>query len=117
MYAEQRFLDHVLGLGDAAEHPVRDPERDRPQLVEQFLAIGHAVTNPFRQFRCAAPRPAICLTARRAPGRHQPASHRPAVLGTTTLISGSSIEGYLHPIRQDSSPSCDTEPGGSPVDT
>jgi hypothetical protein len=42
MHSQQRFLHHVLGLGDAAEHPVGDRERDRPQLVEQSLAIGHA---------------------------------------------------------------------------
>jgi hypothetical protein len=30
MHAQQRFLDHVLGLGDTAEHPVGDRERDRP---------------------------------------------------------------------------------------
>src|SRR3712207_9413151 len=41
MNAQQRFLHHVLGLGDAAEHPVGDRERDRPQLVEQPLTIGH----------------------------------------------------------------------------
>jgi len=42
MHAQQRLLHHVLGLGDAAEHPVGDREGDRPQLVEQSLAIGHA---------------------------------------------------------------------------
>src|SRR3712207_8908527 len=35
VHPQQRFLHHVLGLGDAAEHPVGDRERDRPQLVEQ----------------------------------------------------------------------------------
>jgi hypothetical protein len=40
--AEQRLLDDVLGLGDAAEHPVCDRERDWPQLVKQLFAIGHA---------------------------------------------------------------------------
>jgi hypothetical protein len=42
MHPQQRFLHHVLGLGDTAEHPVGDRECDRPQLVEQSLAIGHA---------------------------------------------------------------------------
>jgi hypothetical protein len=32
VHPQQRFLHHVLGLGHAAEHPVR--ERERPQLVE-----------------------------------------------------------------------------------
>ena len=49
---EERFLHDVLGLGDAAEHPVRDRERDRPQLVEKLLAIGHAAANPCRQLGC-----------------------------------------------------------------
>ena len=30
MDAQQRFLDDVLGFGDAAEHPVGDRERRRP---------------------------------------------------------------------------------------
>ncbi len=29
---EVRLLHHILGLGHAAEHPVGDCERDRPQL-------------------------------------------------------------------------------------
>ena len=37
MDAQQRLLDDVLGLGDAAEHPVGDPEGQRPQLIEQLL--------------------------------------------------------------------------------
>src|SRR4029453_9414778 len=37
----------------AAEHPVGDRERDRPQLVEQSLTRGHAAVNPCRQLRCA----------------------------------------------------------------
>jgi hypothetical protein len=37
----QRFLDHVFGLGHAAEYPVGDRERGRPQLAKQSLAIGH----------------------------------------------------------------------------
>jgi hypothetical protein len=48
MHAQERFLDHVLGLGDTAEHPVGDRERDRPQLVEQSLAIGHAAAQSKR---------------------------------------------------------------------
>jgi hypothetical protein len=53
MHPQQRFLDHILGLGDAAEHPVGDRERDRPQLVEQSLMPSHAAMNPFRQLGCA----------------------------------------------------------------
>ena len=41
MHAQQRLLHHVLGFGDAAEHAVGDRERDRAQLVQQSLAIGH----------------------------------------------------------------------------
>jgi hypothetical protein len=41
MHAQQRLLDHVLGLGDAAEHPVGDRERNRPQLIKQLLALAH----------------------------------------------------------------------------
>ena len=37
MEAEQRLLDDVLGLRDAAQHPVGDRERDRPHLLEQLL--------------------------------------------------------------------------------
>ena len=42
MHPQQRFLHEVLGFGDAAEHPVGDRERHRPQLLEQSLPIGHA---------------------------------------------------------------------------
>ena len=67
MHPQQRFLDHVLGLGDATEHPVGDLKRDRPQIVKQSLAIGHAAAansgrsgvraaessaNPCRQLGC-----------------------------------------------------------------
>ena len=69
MDTKQRFLDHILGFGDAAEHPVGDRKRDRPQLVKQSLAIGHAAAansgrcgvraaessaNPCRQLGCAS---------------------------------------------------------------
>jgi hypothetical protein len=46
MDPQQCLLDHVLGLGDTTEHPVGDRERDRPQLVEQALALGHAASPP-----------------------------------------------------------------------
>jgi hypothetical protein len=49
MHPQQRLLDHVLGLGDAAEHSVGDREADRAQLVEQSFAFGHAAANPCRQ--------------------------------------------------------------------
>src|SRR5262249_18127295 len=45
MHPQQRFLHHVLGLGDATQHPVGDRERHRPQLVKQPLALAHAA-NP-----------------------------------------------------------------------
>ena len=31
--AQERFLHHVLGLVDAPEHPVRDREQQRPELL------------------------------------------------------------------------------------
>ena len=34
--AQQRLLDDVLGLGHAAEHPVGDRERPRPQLLVEL---------------------------------------------------------------------------------
>jgi hypothetical protein len=34
---QQGLLGDVLGLGDAAEHPVRDRERRRAELVEEFV--------------------------------------------------------------------------------
>ena len=37
MDAEERLLDDVLGLADAAEHPVGDREQQRPELfVRRF---------------------------------------------------------------------------------
>ena len=52
-----RFLDHVLGVGDAAEHPVGGRQRDRPHLVKQPPAIGHAAANPCRQLACLGCQP------------------------------------------------------------
>ena len=85
MDPQQRLLDHVLGLGDAAEHPVGDRERDRPQLVEQSLAIGHAAANPCRQLGCAgrhassrlafafdAPRISVIITTPASPANSRP---------------------------------------------
>jgi hypothetical protein len=66
---EQRLLDDVLGLGDAAEHPVRDRERDRAQFLKQLLARAH-VANPCRQPGCASrhpsPRSALAAQAPRS---------------------------------------------------
>jgi hypothetical protein len=80
MHPQQRFLHHVLGLGDAAEHPVGDRERARPQLVKQSLPIGHAAANPCRQLGCAgrhassrlafafdAPRASVIITTPASP--------------------------------------------------
>ena len=85
MHTKQRFLHHVLGLGHAAEHPVGDRERDRPQLVEQALAIGHAAANPCRQLGCAgvhassrlafafeAPRTSVIIRAPASPAKMRP---------------------------------------------
>src|SRR5919198_2961652 len=85
MHAQQRFLDHVLGLTHAAEHPVGDRERDRPQLVKQSLAIGHAAAKPCRQLGCAgrhassrlafafeAPRSSVIITTPNSPANSRP---------------------------------------------
>src|SRR5215471_15432871 len=60
MHAQQRLLHHVLGLGHAAEHPVCDRERDRPQLLEQLLPRTH-VANPCRQLGCLGCHPSSRL--------------------------------------------------------
>src|SRR5262245_48062602 len=85
MHPQQRLLHHLLGLGDAAEHPVGDRERDRPQLVKQPLAIGHAAVNPCRQLGCAgrhpssrlalaleAPRSSVIITTPASPANSRP---------------------------------------------
>jgi hypothetical protein len=42
--ADERLLDDVLGLGDAAEHAVRDREEQRPQLLEDLCGVhGHVL--------------------------------------------------------------------------
>ena len=41
MHAHERFLHHVLGLGHASQHPIRDRERDRAQFVQQLFVVGH----------------------------------------------------------------------------
>jgi hypothetical protein len=70
MHSQHRFLHHVLGLGHAAQHPVGDRERDRPQLVEQSLAVGHPAASPSRQLGCAGRHPssrlALALAAPRS---------------------------------------------------
>ncbi len=42
MHAQQRVLDDILRLQDAAEHPVGDRERRRPQLLEHLCGPSHA---------------------------------------------------------------------------
>src|SRR3712207_8515424 len=42
--AHERLLHHVLGLGDAAQHPVGDPEHARPQRGEEVVVRAHAAT-------------------------------------------------------------------------
>jgi hypothetical protein len=61
MHAEQRFLHHVLGLGDATEHPVADREGDRPQFVEQSLAIGSCRCEPLPPARLRRAPPEFAL--------------------------------------------------------
>src|SRR5262245_55443538 len=76
---------HILGLGDAAEHPVGDRERDRPQLLKQLLAIRHAAANPCRQLGCAgrhassrlalvfeAPRTSVIIATPASPATSRP---------------------------------------------
>src|SRR6201999_2383438 len=46
MDAQQRLLDDVLGFGDAAEHPVGDSERSRPQLLELVFFSSHVGRAP-----------------------------------------------------------------------
>src|SRR6266508_3180158 len=89
MHPQQRFLHHVLGLGDAAQHPVGDRERDRPQLVKQSLAIAHAAANPCRQLGCLGCHPssrlALALEAPRSSvistAPTSPAASRGACIG------------------------------------
>jgi hypothetical protein len=48
LQVEERVLDDILGLGDAAQHPVGDREHQGSQLVVRRRQIGHAnepVTN------------------------------------------------------------------------
>src|SRR6266851_6444921 len=99
MQPQQGFLDDVFGFGDAAEHPVRDRERSRPQLLKQLLPRGHAravtsvvllasrkpSTNPCRQLGCAgrhassrfalafeAPRASVIITTPASPANSRP---------------------------------------------
>src|SRR5262249_52347761 len=111
MHPQQRFLHHVLGLGDAAEHPVGDGERDRPQLLEQLLPRAHAA-NPRHQLGCAgrhpssrlaleAPRISVISTAPASPVASRGAGTgcfpiAPVAPATNTLISSSLIRGIIY---------------------
>src|SRR5215470_16271095 len=113
MHPQQRFLHHVLGLGDAAEHPVGDGERDRPQLLEQLLPRAH-FANPRRQLRCTgchpssrlalaleAPRISVISTAPASPAASRGAGTScfpiaPVAPATNTLISSSLIRGIIY---------------------
>jgi hypothetical protein len=46
MQPQQRLLHHVLGLGDAAEHPVGDGEGRAPQVVAAAPAHAASYANP-----------------------------------------------------------------------
>jgi hypothetical protein len=48
VHAQQGLLHDVLCLGDAAQHPVGDRERERPQIVEQSVVIGHRLHHDIR---------------------------------------------------------------------
>src|SRR5215475_7686227 len=113
MHPQQRFLHHVLGLGDAAEHPVGDGERDRPQLLEQLLPRAHVAT-PRRQLSCTgchpssrlalaleAPRISVISTAPASPAASRGAGTScfpiaPVAPATNTLISSSLIRGIIY---------------------
>src|SRR5512133_160241 len=105
MHLQQRFLHHVLGLGDAAEHPVGDRERDRPQLLKQSLTIGHAAVNPCRQLGCAgrhpssrlafafdAPRASVIITTPTSPANSRPTNRGTCIgfLAPSTCASAGS---------------------------
>src|SRR5262249_14566099 len=90
---------HSLDRGHAAEPPVGDRDRGRPQLVKQLLAIGHAAANPRRQLGCAgrhassrlafafdAPRSSVIITAPASP-----ANSRPTNRGTRTGFLAPSV--------------------------
>src|SRR4051812_45876117 len=85
MHPQQRLLHDVFGLGHAAEHPVGDPERDWPKLVEQLVAVGHGTRKPCRQDGCAgshpssrfafafdAPRSSVIITTPTSPANNRP---------------------------------------------
>src|SRR5262249_45964916 len=85
MYPQQRLLYHVLGFRHAAEHAVCDRERDRAQLLEFSLAIGHAAATPRRQLWCAgrqassrlalafdAPRTSVIIITPASPANRRP---------------------------------------------
>src|SRR5215475_7827969 len=113
MHPQQRFLHHVLGLGDAAEHPVGDGERDRPQLLEQLLPRADVAT-PRRQLSCTgchpssrlalaleAPRISVISTAPASPAASRGAGTScfpiaPVAPATNTLISSSLIRGIIY---------------------
>jgi hypothetical protein len=41
MPAKVGVLDHILGVGAGAEHPIGDPEQPAPLLLESGSAGGH----------------------------------------------------------------------------
>src|SRR5919109_3144095 len=92
MHPQKHLLHHILGLGDAAKHPVGDGERDRAELVEQSLAGSHAAANPCRQLGCAGRHPssrlALALEAPRSSviiaTATSPPNSRPTNRGTRT---------------------------------
>jgi hypothetical protein len=47
MPPQERLLHDVLGLRDAAEHPVGDREQQRPQLLGELAHIVHVCLVPF----------------------------------------------------------------------
>src|SRR2546421_10661409 len=78
---------HNRGITRTADLQLRCrwTERDRPQLVKQSLAIGHAAANPCRQLGCAgrhassrlafafdAPRMSVIITTPASPANSRP---------------------------------------------
>src|SRR3954452_14550945 len=107
--ADQRLLHHVLGLRDAAEHPVGDREGSRTELLEElFVGLAHAVSglrspvaarplsaaassaNPSRQLGCRGVQPSSRVSLAFAAPRNSvimstaglPAKRRPRNFGT-----------------------------------
>jgi hypothetical protein len=43
--ADERFLDHVLSIRDAPEHPVSNGEQQRPVLLENIVPVRRGLSH------------------------------------------------------------------------